>query len=478
MNYRDKNTKIVATVSDLRCDVDFIQNLYDSGVDTIRLNTAHQDEEGSLKVVENIRKVSDTIGILLDTKGPEIRTKNIGEPIIVQKDDVVEITGKDGYESQNIVVQVSYEGIIEDVPVNGEVLIDDGSLKLIVAEKTAQSLVCKAETTGAIKNKKSINLPNISVNLPSITLKDEQFIRWAAKNNLDFIAHSFVRHKEDVLAVQKILDEEQSPMKIIAKIENQEGVDNIEEILDVAYGIMVARGDLGIEIPACEIPLIQKRLIQKCVKRSKPVITATHMLESMIHNPRATRAEVSDVANAILDGTSAIMLSGETAYGEYPIQAVQTMADISLHLKARKTRTNPMGIEMDMDSIQKVLAQSAVDAALNLDVKAIIVPSVTGKSARLISSLRSRKPIYAQCYDSRVMRRLSLSHGIRVSKITECKTSDELVSKSVQTLLEQKSLTEEDMIVIVAGTPYPHPHRSNFMEIAKVKDILVEYKDD
>ncbi|MFT4312862.1 MAG: pyruvate kinase [Candidatus Woesearchaeota archaeon] len=476
MNYRDKNTKIVATISDLRCDVEFIQDLYDHGMDVVRLNTAHQDEEGSLKVVENVRAVSDKIGLLLDTKGPEIRTVNIDEPIDVKKNDTIKITGPKQTPSTKDEIQVTYAGIVDDIPIGSAILIDDGHLKLIVGDKTEDALICHVENDGYIKKKKSVNIPDVSTNLPSLTEKDIKFIRWAAKHKLDFIAHSFVRNKQDVLDVQKILDEEKSDMGIISKIENREGVDNIEEILDVSYGVMVARGDLGIEIPASEIPLIQKRLIEACVKRSKPVITATHMLESMIENPRATRAEVSDVANAILDGTSAIMLSGETAYGNYPVEAVKTMSEISLHLKERKVATNPLGVKMTLDTPHKVLAQSAVDAALNLNAKAIIVPSVTGKAARFISSLRSRKPVYAQCYKDDVMRKLSLSHGIRVSHIDECSTTDALVYNCVIELLERNEVQDEDLVVIVAGTPYPNPQKSHFLEIAKVKDVLAEYK--
>lgn len=467
MDFQKKNTKIVATISDLRCDVEFIQELYSKGMNVVRMNTAHQDIDGTIKVIENVRKVSNKIAILIDTKGPEIRTV-VQEPISVKKGDFVYI-GKD--------FTVNYDKFITEVPNGTIILINDGEIELEVVEKT-DTLKCLVKNDAEIKNKKTVNVPKVSLNLPSVTPKDVTFIELAVKHNLDFIAHSFVRHKEDVLAVQNILDQHKSNIKIIAKIENQEGVDNIEEILDHCYGIMVARGDLGVEIPAAQIPLIQKNLVKAALKKAKPVIVATQMLESMINNPRATRAEISDVANAILDGAGAIMLSGETAYGKYPSAAVQTMAEVSLDLQNGKRSTNPAGVEPDISTEPRFLAKAAVDAALQFNVDAIVIPSVTGATARRISSLRSRKPIYAPCYDETTMRHLTLSYGVYVDILEQYKTTDELVSSCVKKLLETNLVTIDSKIVIVSGTPQPMPHRTNFMEIATVKDILAEYQKD
>jgi pyruvate kinase len=475
MNYREKNTKIVATISDLKCDVEFLQELYDKGLDVVRINTAHPSVEGVKKVIQNTRAVSDKIALLLDTKGPEIRTAGFEEPKEIKSGQEVKITGpKENSESDEI--PTSYPGIVTDVPEGASILIDDGLIEFKVLSKTQDALICAATNDGVVKKKKSVNVPDVHIALPSITEKDKQFIELAVQENLDFIAHSFVRNKADCLAVQEILDKHKSPMKIIAKIENREGVDNIDEILDHCYGVMVARGDLAVEVPAAEVPLMQKRMIQRCTLRAKPVIVATQMLESMISNPRPTRAEVSDVANAILDGTSAIMLSGETAYGEYPVDAVRTMSEVSLDLKKRRKTTQPKDVLLKPNDIQGYLGHAAVDAALEFDAKAIVVPSIGGKTARYISSLRSRKPIYAPCYDDRVMRLLALSHGVIASHIGEHKTTDEMVRICVQDLVDKGDITQDDLIVFVGGTPQSFDHRSNFLEIAKVKDILCEYK--
>ena len=322
-------TKIVATISSLNCSVTFIEDLYKAGMNVARLNTAHMSHEDARKVIENIRTVSGKIGILLDTKGPEIRTCPCGETLRVSYGDAVRINCEPGGKSCDDIICVSYENFVRDVPVGSSVLIDDGNVALAVLEKDEHYLYCSAENDGVILERKSINIPAVHVTLPALSEKDKGFIRFAAENDLDFIAHSFVRSKEDVLAVQEILDETDSPIKIIAKIENAEGVDNLTEILEHVYGIMIARGDLAVEIPTEQIPLIQKRIINDCIERRKPVIVATQMLHSMIESPRPTRAEVSDVANACLDHADALMLSGETAVGDYPVETVKMIARVA-----------------------------------------------------------------------------------------------------------------------------------------------------
>jgi len=296
-----KQTKIVATISDLKCDVDFITELYENGMNVVRLNTAHQTQDDTLRVIENVRKVSDKIALLLDTKGPEVRTSDIDNPIDVLEGDEIYITS-DKIDNVKL-FNVNYDGFVNDVSIGQVILIDDGETGLKVVKKTESALICKVQNDSVIKNKKSVNVPDASIQLPSLTQKDIDYIKFAAENNLDFIAHSFVRNKQDVIDVQLILDKYNSNAKIIAKIENREGIDNAEEILDHAYGIMIARGDLGIEILAEEVPVVQKKLIDMCIRRAQPVITATQMLHTMIKNPRPTRAEVSDVANAVFDGT-------------------------------------------------------------------------------------------------------------------------------------------------------------------------------
>ncbi|HSL39743.1 MAG TPA: pyruvate kinase, partial [Desulforhopalus sp.] len=318
-----KKTKIVATISNLNCSPSFIERLHQAGVNVVRLNTAHMSHDHALEVIHAVREVSDKIGILLDTKGPEIRTCDMAEPLTVKFGDAIRVKGAPGEHSRGDILCVSYAGFVHDIPEGSSIMIDDGSVALAVMEKDQQFLYCAVENDGVIRGRKSINIPAVHVKLPALSEKDKAFIRFAAEQQLDFIAHSFVRNQEDVIAVQKILDEQGSAIKIIAKIENFEGVRNLDEILDHAYGIMIARGDLAVEIPTEQIPLIQKRIIKTCIERRRPVIVATQMLHSMIDSPRPTRAEVSDVANACLDHADALMLSGETASGKYPEVAVR-----------------------------------------------------------------------------------------------------------------------------------------------------------
>ncbi len=338
-----KQTKIVATISDRKCDVEFIKDLFDAGMNVVRINTAHQTPEDSLKVINNVRKVSDRIPILIDTKGPEIRTTLVKGDLFLKKGDKIAFKGEADAITTQKCIYVSYRNFVKEVPVGGDILIDDGELSFKVIDKKDNVLICEIMNDGWLGSRKSINVPGTEISLPSLTSRDVNYIQFAIDNDLSFIAHSFVRSKEDVIDIQKILDKKKSTLKIIAKIENKQGVDNIDEILDHAYGVMIARGDLGIEIPAEQIPTVQKKLIKKCVARRKPVIVATQMLHTMTEHPRPTRAEVSDVANAIFDGTDAVMLSGETAYGKYPLEAVKTMSRIAKQVEKNKQPNPKMG---------------------------------------------------------------------------------------------------------------------------------------
>ena len=403
-----KHTKIVATVSDQRCDVEFIDALYKAGMNVVRLNTAHMDEEGLSRVVNNVRAVSNRIGILMDTKGPEVRTtpteNNVSIPFVTG--DLVKISGDPNGVTTHEHIYVSYPRFVHDLSVGSTILIDDGDLELKVIEKHEDYLLCEAQNEATMGNRKSVNVPGVRINLPSLTDKDRKNILWAIQNDLDFIAHSFVRSKQDVLDIQHILDEYNSPIKIIAKIENQEGVDNIDEILEAAYGIMIARGDLGIEVAAEKIPGIQRILIRKCVEVKKPVIVATQMLHSMINNPRPTRAEVTDIANAIYYRTDALMLSGETAYGKYPVEAVQTMTKVAREAEKTKLAANDIRVPIegnDLD-VTSFLAKQAVKSSSKLNVKAIITDSHTGRTARYLAAFRGPATVFAICYRERVMR--------------------------------------------------------------------------
>ncbi len=324
-----KQTKIVATISDQRCDVDFIKQLFDAGMNVVRMNTAHLGREGAEKLINNVRSVSNRIAILMDTKGPEVRTTVLDEPIPFKAGDRVKVVGNPDRQTTRECISVSYPNFVHDLNVGGHILIDDGDLELVVVEKNADHLLCEVQNEATLSSRKSVNVPGVRINLPSLTEKDRNNILYAIEKDIDFIAHSFVRNRQDILDIKAILDAHNSDIRIIAKIENQEGVDNIDEILEVADGVMIARGDLGIEVPQERIPGIQRLLIRKCILAKKPVIVATQMLHTMISNPRPTRAEVTDIANAIYYRTDALMLSGETAYGKYPVEAVKTMTKIA-----------------------------------------------------------------------------------------------------------------------------------------------------
>lgn len=475
-----KKTKIVATISDMRCDVDFIKSLHNEGINVVRMNSAHMTEEGFVKVISNTRAVSDTIGIMMDTKGPEIRTTATasGEKIVVKTGDKIKVIGDINVLSTPEQVSVSYPSIAADVPVGNVLLIDDGETALKVIDKTADYLLCEVQNNGTIGSRKSVNIPGVSVNLPSITEKDKRSIEIAIKYGADFIAHSFVRHKEDVLDVQKILDEHNSDIKIIAKIENQEGVDNIDEIYETAYGVMVARGDLGIEVPQENIPGIQRLLIRKAIEHKKPVIVATQMLHTMIENPRPTRAEVTDIANAVYYGTDAVMLSGETAYGKYPVEAVRTMAQVARAAEVAKLeeKTVPVPFKDSEYDRTSFLAKQAVKSASQLDVKAIITDSVTGRTARTIAAFRSKAPVYAFCRKAEVARWLSVCYGVDAhyqddSEFTTNRHKQYFL-KAIKKLAGTKTIDSEDLITYLSGTFVDGKGGTSFLEIEKVGAVI------
>ena len=465
-----KHTKIVATISDKRCDTEFIRQLYEAGMNVVRLNTAHISLESALTMIQNVRSVSDKIGILVDTKGPEIRTIGIAEPINVKEGDIIKIKGGEGSSNQETLF-VSYANIQREVTVGKQILIDDGDLALNVIEQSDECLTCVVGNSGQIKNKKSINTPGVSVDLPSISAKDVEFIEFSAKNEVDFIAHSFVRNKKDVLAVQNILDQYNSKVKIIAKIENLDGVNNIDEILEYAYGIMVARGDLGIEIQAEKIPGIQRTLITKAIQQKKPVIIATQMLHTMIDNPRPTRAEVSDVANAIFSRTDAIMLSGETAYGKYPVEAVACMSRIASEIEDSKDKRNDITIPQVKNEITAYLAEAAIQASTELKTTAIVTNTLSGRTPRYLAAFKGENPVYAICYEKRVMRELSLSYGVFPSHLEPKKDKFKMVRAALKSLVKDQQIDPDDTVIYVGGS-FGIGGGSTFMEISKVYKLI------
>jgi pyruvate kinase len=466
-----KKTKIVATISDKNCDVEFLTKLHKAGMDVVRLNTAHQSFHETQKVIDNVRKVSDKIALLVDTKGPEIRTTIAEKSFDMKTGDTIIIKGDPDKTTTTECIYVNYSGFVADVPKNSHILIDDGQLEFEVIDKKNDELKCIARNNGKVEGRKSINVPQVSFQLPSLSEKDREYVKYCIDQDVDFIAHSFVRNKHDVKAIQDILDEKNSKIKIIAKIENQEGVDNIDEILDCVYGVMIARGDLAIEIPYETIPGIQKMLVNKCVARRKPVIIATQMLHSMISNPRPTRAEVSDIANAIFSKTDAIMLSGETAYGQYPLEAVETMAKVAREVEKSRSDVHNVPTVVLSNERSAYLTKTAVEAAVTLNAKAIIADSETGRSIRNMAGYRGRKPIFAFCYDKRVVRELALSFGVFAEYMEETKNSYEFVHKALCSHLDSHRLKTDDLVVFIAGN-YGSNFGASFIEISPVEKLL------
>ncbi|MBR6287157.1 MAG: pyruvate kinase [Bacteroidaceae bacterium] len=467
-----KQTKIVASISDLRCEVDFIREIFNAGMNVVRINTAHATQEGIGKVIANVRQVSNRIAIMMDTKGPEVRTTACDGHIMFQAGDKVKMIGDPQLQTTKECIAVSYPNFVNDIAVGSYILIDDGELELKVIEKDGDALVCEAQNSAEIGSRKSVNVPGTRINLPSLTEKDRRNIKFAIEQDIDYIAHSFVRNKQDVLDIRKILDEAGSDIRIVAKIENQEGVDNIDEILEYADGIMVARGDLGIEIPQERIPGIQRMLIRRAVLAHKPVIVATQMLHSMIKNPRPTRTEVTDIANAVYFRTDALMLSGETAYGDYPVEAVKTMATIACQAEKDRQTQYDIHIPLSKDcDVTEFLAKQAVKATVKIpSIRAIITDSFVGRTARYISSFRGPINVLAICYKEKTMRHLALSYGVEAIYLPEAKNGQEYYFAALRKLLADGVITPDDNVAFLSGGKM-HT-KTSFLEINQVSDVL------
>lgn len=443
-----KLTKILATLSP-SCTEDRLYELHAAGMDAVRLNTAHITPEDALAFVRKIRAVSDRIGILIDTKGPEVRTAGIDAPMLVEAGDEVSIVRAN---PEGRAFCVSYPGFIDEVPVGAAILIEDGTLELEVIAKDAAALRCRVRNAGRIVARKNVNVPSVKLNLPSLSGRDHEFIRFAAQHDIDFIAHSFVRNRDDIVAVHAILDAYGGSSKIIAKIENTQGVEHLDEILEASAGVMIARGDLGVEIPFERLPGLQKRIIQACAQRAKIVITATQMLHTMIEHPRPTRAEVSDVANAVFDGTDVLMLSGETASGKYPVEAVQTMARIACEAETHRPQGWDIQPVASTERIRAYFAEAVAQACRDVPVKAVVADSETGRIARLVSAYRPAVPIYVKSSRLRTVRELSLTYGVYAELLPQQASTDQLVYQSVRSLLADGSIQPEDIVVMVGGT--------------------------
>lgn len=478
-----RRTKIVCTIGPASESVEKLVQLIESGMNVARLNFSHGDHEEHAARIKNIREAEEITGkniaILLDTKGPEIRTHNM-------KDGAIELVeGTTVTVSMNEVLgtpekfSITYEGLINDVFVGSKILLDDGLIGLEVTDthKDKGEIVTKVLNKGVLKNKKGVNVPGVSVNLPGITEKDANDIIFGIEQGIDFIAASFVRRPSDVLEIRELLEKyNATDIHIIPKIENQEGVDNIDDILEISDGLMVARGDLGVEIPAEEVPLVQKMLIKKCNKYAKPVITATQMLDSMQRNPRPTRAEASDVANAIFDGTDAIMLSGETAAGDYPVEAVQTMHNIALRAESALNHKEILAMRSKETehNITDAICQSVAHTVINLDINAIITPTESGHTAQMVSKYRPKAPIVAVTSHDRVLRQLLLVWGVYPQRGQNVGSTDEMLDLAINESLTSGVVKHGDNVVVTAGVPVGAAGTTNMMKIHVVGSILAK----
>ena len=476
-----RKTKIVCTIGPASESEEMLEKLMNAGMNVARLNFSHGSHEEHKERIDTIRKVAKklgkTIGILLDTKGPEIRTHDMKDGLIVLEKGKEVIVSMSQVEGTPEKFSVTYENLINDVQVGSYILLDDGLVELQVKDidKDKGEVKCDILNTGELKNKKGVNLPGVKVNLPGITDKDAADIKFGIKEDVDYIAASFVRRPSDVLDIREILEQENNDnITIFPKIENQEGIDNIEEILEVSDGLMVARGDMGVEIPPEAVPIVQKDLIRKCNKLGKPVITATQMLDSMQRNPRATRAEASDVANAIYDGTDAVMLSGETAAGQYPEEAVKTMRNIAISAEAAQDYKKLLSDRTKLveTSLVNAIGVSVAHTALNLNVKAIVAATESGSTAVTISKYRPHSDIIAVTPSEHTARQLALVWGAYPVVKKGRKTTDDLLNNSVATAVETEKVGNGDLIIITAGVPTGEKGTTNMMKLHLVGDEI------
>ncbi|MFP4974341.1 pyruvate kinase [Paenibacillus sp. CN-4] len=470
-----RKSKIVCTIGPASESLENIKKLILAGMNVARLNFSHGDYEEHGNRIKTIRQaakeLNKTVAILLDTKGPEIRTGKLEvEPIELVQDEYLTLTTEEILGDQNR-ISITYADLPGDVQVGSTILIDDGLIGLTVVDIQGTEIKTRIVNGGTIKSKKGVNVPGVSISLPGITEKDTNDIIFGIEQDIDFIAASFVRKASDVLEIRSLLEKHNaSHIQIISKIENQEGMDNLDEILEVSDGLMVARGDLGVEIPAEDVPLAQKEMIRKCNIAGKPVITATQMLDSMQRNPRPTRAEASDVANAIFDGTDAIMLSGETAAGKYPVESVLTMSRIA---EKAESALNHREIFMKQQiaqetTVTEAISQSVAISALDLNAKAIISSTVTGHTARVVSKYRPKSPIIAVTTQERTMRQLSLIWGVTPVYGQEATSTDELLETALQGGKNSGLVKGGDLVVITAGIPLGRSGSTNLVKVSTI----------
>ena len=476
-----RKTKIICTLGPATDDTHVLRRIFLTGMDVARLNFSHGTHEEHKIRVDRLKKIREElnlpVALLLDTRGPEIRLGNFEKGEVVLKEGERFVLVNDDILGDETKCSVSYKELYKDVKKGNRILINDGLVELEVINIKDKDIICEVLNGGAIGNHKGVNVPGVKVNLPSLTEKDIEDIRFGVENDFDFIAASFIRKASDVKDIKKVLEEfSGEDINVIAKIENREAIENVDEIIKVADGIMVARGDLGVEIPVEEVPVVQKMLIEKCYKTGKPVITATQMLDSMIRNPRPTRAEASDIANAIYDGTSAIMLSGETAVGKYPIETLETMAKIARKAEASIDYWDRFQ-KMQHDfspNVTNAISHATCTTAQDLKASAIITVTHSGHTARMISRFRPQCPIIATTVSPKVQRQLSLTWGVKPFLVKEASSTDEMFDDGVEKALESNLVRNGDLVVITAGLPIGMSGTTNILKVHLVDKVLVQ----
>jgi len=479
MKNKLKRTKMVCTLGPATDPAGIIEGLIERGMNVVRMNFSHgSHEEHAVRIaqVKAARKVMEApVAILLDTKGPEIRTGQLAEgKVFLETNEQVILTTEQVQGDQHR-VSVSYAGLPQDVVVGNRILIDDGLIELTIVDiPNDTEIICRIDNGGELGVRKGVNVPNVKINLPGLTEQDEKDLIFGIEQGVDFVAASFVRKPHDVIAIRKILDNNGgSHVQIISKIENREGVENIDRILAVCDGIMVARGDLGVEIPPEEVPLVQKSIIRKCNLLGKPVITATQMLDSMIRNPRPTRAEVADVANAVFDGTDAVMLSGETAVGIYPLETTQMMADIVKKIESSDAYKRRLVVEHGENTVTNAVSSAVVSIVENLGAKAIIAASASGYTPRMLAKYRPDCKIFAVSDNIRTVRRLALTWGVYCIYVPKFDSNDELVHIAIDAVEKLKAIKTGDTVVIAAGVPLGVQGYTNMIMVHVVGDAVL-----
>ncbi|MBQ8510910.1 MAG: pyruvate kinase [Clostridia bacterium] len=476
---KQRKTKIICTIGPASSNVDTLREMMLAGMDVARLNFSHGDHESHKKTADMVKQVRDELGrytaLLLDTKGPEIRLGRFAAPVTLKRDQDFKLIFDDTILGDETQVFCTYKDLWRDVSAGSRILIDDGLVELKVTEATAAGIVCRVVNPGVVSNNKGVNVPGVRLSIPFLSERDMSDIEFGIEQDFDFIAASFTQCAEDIEKIRALLEKHGNhDIRIIAKIENAAGVENIDEIIKVSDAIMVARGDMGVEIPMEEIPIIQKKLISKAYNAGKPAITATQMLESMTKHPRPTRAEITDVANAIYDGTSAIMLSGETAAGDYPVESVRTMALIATRTEGdidyveRFNRNQLSGFS----NVTTAISHAACTTAHDLGANAIITVTKSGQTARMISRFRPVTPIIGCSPSTKVCRQLSLSWGVTPMRIEEQTSTDVLFEHAIELACKNNLVAYGDLSVITAGLPIGVPGTTNILKVQIVGDVL------